>query len=190
MEDGNWITGGQDRNGYPVVMISHGQEFTKWDTIKIPVPKGMRISFGETTVQADGGAVLAVIRPANQKVALVSLSKNFGRTWSETRLSNYPMADAKPYMGTLSTGQRYLVSNMKSRDTLVIAVSRPGEKTFCKVWRVRHGRRDPLYKGAAKHGSWAYPYAHEYDGKLYIVYSVAKEDCGLSIIPIKSLAAE
>ena len=32
------------------------------------------------------------------------------------------------------------------------------------------------------------PYGYEHDGKLYVVYSVGKEDCGLSVVPIESLA--
>ena len=45
------------------------------------------------------------------------------------------------------------------------------------------------FEGAYKGGSWAYPNAVEQDGKLYVVYSVNKEDCELSIIPLEGLAA-
>ena len=45
------------------------------------------------------------------------------------------------------------------------------------------------FAGAAKGKQWSYPYGYEHDGKLFVVYSIGKEDCGLSVMPIKSLAA-
>jgi len=70
-------------------------------------------------------------------------------------------------------------------------VSRPGALTLSRMWRVRSGRSDPpRFPGAAKSKQWSYPYGYEYDGKLYVVYSIGKEDCGLSILPVESLQAE
>ena len=99
------------------------------------------------------------------------------------------MPRAKAYLGKLSSGQLYLLSNLKSRDTLVVSVGRPGEQTLSRMWTIRHGPSGPpRFPGKAKSKQWSYPYGHEHDGKLYVVYSIGKEDCGLSIIPIKSLA--
>jgi hypothetical protein len=99
------------------------------------------------------------------------------------------MPRAKAYLGTLSTGQLYLVSNFGSRDTLVISVGRPGEKSLSSMWRVRHGKSEPpRFPGSAKSKQWSYPYAYEYNEELYIVYSIGKEDCGLSVIPLASLS--
>ena len=100
------------------------------------------------------------------------------------------MPRSKAYLGKLSTGQLYLISNLKNRDTLVISVGTPGEKTLSSMWRIRHGSSKPIprFEGHAKSPQWSYPYGYEHDGKLYIVYSIGKEDCGLSVIPIESLA--
>ena len=196
MADGNWITAGPDKDATrPGVMISHGDDLLKWDTVRIPVPEGLSISFAETTVIPDGRHLLAIIRPRNPKLALVAESSDLGRTWSPCRVSNYPMSDAKPYAGILSTGQRYLVSNfpakgMSQRDTLAIAVGRPGERTFSRLWKIRFGPSKAPLGGRAKGRQWSYPYAHEHDGKLYVVYSISKEDCGLSIIPLRALKWE
>jgi hypothetical protein len=114
-----------------------------------------------------------------------------GRTWSKAKQSNLPMPRAKAYLGKLSTGQLYLLSNLKNRDTLVVSVSRPGEQTLNQMWRIRHGKSTPpRFAGAAKSKQWSYPYGYEHDGKLYVVYSVGKEECGLSVLPISSLAAD
>jgi hypothetical protein len=189
MGNGNYIVGGQDKDAKAVVAISHGDDLTKWDSVLIPFPPAMKYSFAETTVWAEGVKITAVIR-TRTGVAWVATSTDGGRTWPDVRPSNMPMPDAKAYLGKLSTGQLYMVSNLKNRDTLVISVGKPGEKTLSKIRRIRHGSSKPVprVKGHAKEPSWSYPYAYEHEGKLYVVYSIGKEDCGLSVIPVKSLA--
>ena len=125
-----------------------------------------------------------------EQVALVSDSADGGRTWSPLAASNLPMTASKPYAGHLSTGQAFLVCNAgPDRHTLVVAVGAPGERAFSRVWRVRHGASPDLrLPGRAKSPQWSYPYAHEHDGRLYVVYSIGKEDCGLSIIPVHAIA--
>lgn len=187
MSDGNYITGGQDKDGLPVVAISHGDDFTRWDTISIPYPPKLAPSYAETTVWAEDLRVLAVIRGGGG-VAWVATSEDGGRTWTTAKPSNLPMPRAKAYLGKLSTDQLYLLANYRNRDTLIIAVGEPGERTFSRIWRIRHGKSPaPHFPGRAKSQQWSYPYGHEHDGKLYVVYSVGKEECGLSIVPLSSL---
>jgi len=187
MGNGNFITGGQDKDGLPVVAISHGDDLTKWDSILLPYHPDLKPSFAETTVWAEGSKVLAVIRGGGG-VAWVSESDNYGRSWSTAQPSNYPMPRAKAYLGKLSTGQLYLVSNFKNRDTLVISTGKPGEMTLSQMWRLRHGRSEaPRFEGFAKSKQWSYPYAYEHDGNLYVVYSIGKEECGLTVLPVESL---
>lgn len=190
MGNGSFITGGQDKDGYPVVAVSRGDDFTKWDSVLIPFPPQLKPSFAETTVWADGAHALAVIRGGGG-VAWVSTSDDHGKTWAKARPSNLPMPRAKAYLGRLGTGQLYLVSNYRNRDTLCISAGKPGEKTLSRMWRLRHGKSGPpRFPGAAKAKQWSYPYAHEHDGKLYVVYSIGKEDCGLTVVPVASLAVE
>jgi len=103
------------------------------------------------------------------------------------------MATSKPYAGTLSTGQRYLVCTTTAdtggkRSPLTIAVSRPGEATFSKVFVIRRS----VFPGgpgvSSERAEFSYPYAIEHEGKLYVGYThkshVANE---LAVIPIASL---
>ncbi|MDP6778202.1 MAG: sialidase family protein [Candidatus Latescibacteria bacterium] len=203
MDDGNWIMAGMNSLTYPVVAISHGDDFTSWDTVAIPAPDRFyfnalsgfaAICVAETTVIPEGDEVLAYIRPQKPNwdpVVLVSVSKDFGRTWSEIRESNFSAHMTKVYAGKLSTGQRYLIANQgNNRHSLVIAVSRPDQKTFSKIWKIRHGlSAQPRFPGQSGKGpQWCYPYAIEHDDSLYAVYSVTKEDCELSIIPLEALS--
>ena len=112
MANGNFITGGQDKDGLPVVAISHGDDLTQWDSVLIPYDRRLKPSFAETTVWSEGDRVIAVIRGGGG-VAWVSTSDDFGRTWSKAGPSNLPMPRAKAYLGKLSTGQLYLLSNLE-----------------------------------------------------------------------------
>ena len=187
MANGNFITGGQDRNGMPVVAISRGNDLTKWDSIVLPYDPQLKPIYAETTVWGDGDRIIAVIR-GGAGVAWVATSDDYGRNWSKARPSKMPMPRSKAYLGKLSTGQRYMLSNLRNRDTLVVSVSKPGERTLSKMWRIRHGKTEaPRFPGKGKFKQWSYPYGYEHDGKLYVVYSIGKEDCGLSVLPVSSL---
>ncbi len=70
-------------------------------------------------------------------------------------------------------------------------MGRPGAMTLSRMWRIRSGKSvPPRFPGRAKSKQWSYPYGHEHAGKLYVVYSIGKEDCGLSVIPVTSLAVD
>lgn len=205
MNDGNWIMAGISvANGYggaddpAAVAISRGDDFTKWDVVKIRKPEGLEM-WGESTVIVDGAEVLNIAR-WGEPFALAALSKDFGRTWTEIRESNLPMAASKPYAGMLSTCQRYLIGTTTAdsgnrRSPLTIAVSRPGEKVFSKIYRIRDavcegpGESDPKCR-------LSYPYAVEHEGKLYVIYSNDgarggnRNSAELAIVPVASLGAE
>jgi hypothetical protein len=41
--------------------------------------------------------------------------------------------------------------------------------------------------GLCKEPQWSYPYATEHGGVLYVTYSISKEDCAMSAIPLSAL---
>jgi len=202
MENGNWIVGGQNHEVAPAVAISRADDFAHWEIVRIPCKKPDLCPI-ETTLIADGAEITAIMRKQGRtgpRVALTSVARDFGVTWTEIVESNYPMAQAQPFAGKLSTGQRYLISNypmpgtttndltvegFKGRDILTIAVSNPLQKHFSGIWKIRN-ERSPRARmaGDKKTPQFSAPYAVEANGYLYVVYGVAKEDCALSIIPI------
>ena len=197
MSDGNWIMsgfriGGQAGN-LPAVAISHGDDFTKWDLIVIPAAPGLGNIWGESTVIVEGKRVLNISRYGKKALALLSISEDQGRTWTPAAPSNLPMATSKPYAGTLSTGQRFLVCTTTAdtggkRSPLTIAVSKPGESVFSGVFLIR---RSVFLEGpgvSAPNADFSYPYAVEHEGKLYIGYTHKSHAANeLAVIPIENL---
>jgi hypothetical protein len=178
MKDGNWIMAGLKVGaGDPaIVAISHGEDFTRWDVVPIPQAKDLKKMWGESTVIVNGKQITSLSRYGGGAEALAATSEDYGRTWGEMGPSNLPMATSKPSAGTLSTGQRYLVCTTtadsgKRRSPLTIAVSRPGETLFSKVFVIRHAEFPDGTGESNKGAALSYPYAVEHDGKLYVGYS-------------------
>jgi hypothetical protein len=203
MPDGNWMMSGfrietqfGGAGNLPAVAISQGDDFTKWDLVVIPAAGGLGNIWGESTVIVEDKRILNIARYGKKALALLSMSEDHGRTWTTAVASNLPMATSKPYAGILSTGQRYLVctttANTGGRRTpLTIAVGKPGESAFSKVFLIRTSVSDQTPGVSARNADFSYPYAVEHDGKLYIGYThkshVANE---LAVVPIRSLKIE
>lgn len=181
MRDGNWIMPGISAGPYSntgvfpaAVAISHGDDFTKWDFVGIPVYEGIRL-WGESSIIVDGPNVLNIARYGGKALALISKSTDYGRTWTTMGESNLPMTTSKPAAGMLSNGRRYLVctnaaNNGGRRAPLTIAISEPGKELLSKVFVIRHAEHNGPGESNPK-ASLSYPCATEHDGKLYIGFS-------------------
>jgi hypothetical protein len=177
----------------PAVAISQGDKLTeKWDVVPLnyngKLLPGENPDFPETTVIVDGNKITAFVRN-HSKYPILFESNDYGRTWSDPYIHNFPFASSKIYAGTLSTGQNYVIGNIVSegyRDLLIIATTRPGEKQFSGIWKIKSGYSGQLVAGP----EWSYPCATEYAGKLYVVYTSEKHHCCLTIIPVNSLEVD
>jgi len=202
MADGNWIMPGFIvGQGHPAaVAISAGEDLKKWKTVVIPRGIGVRNMWGESSIIVDGSRVTNIARYGGKALALAAMSNDYGRTWTPSAESNLPMATSKPCSGVLSNGQRYLICSTTSdgrgrRSPLTIAVSKPGENTFSKVFVIRHAVFDEGPGESHPNAALSYPYVVEYQGKLYVGYSNNGERNGnnnsaeLAVIPVASLSA-
>ena len=176
MDDGNWIMAGvRIGQGNPAaVAISHGEDFLHWDLVVIPSDASNM--WGESTVFVQGTTVVNIARWGGKPQALGAISHDRGRTWSRSVPSDLPMATSKPYAGTLSTGEHYLVGTTTAdsggqRAPLTIAVTRPGETMFSRCFVVRHAEHPGGPGESHPKASLAYPYAVEHEGHLYVGYS-------------------
>ncbi|NUP98904.1 MAG: exo-alpha-sialidase [Armatimonadetes bacterium] len=198
LPDGNWIMGGELYWYEAAVAISAGDDWGTWRTVPLPRPEAMKLVFPETALLQVGGEVVAVCRPNHAPTAPVAVSKDCGQSWTTLGYSNLPLAASQPYGGRLSTGQNYLIfcNHEQGRTLLQIAVTPPDQGPFCRVWKLRHQAwpKVRLFGGwgegsrVGQPTEWSYPAAVEHEGNLYISYTQGKEDCCLSIVPIRVLA--
>ena len=182
MDNGDFIVagasvgGGQGGNTVPAVALVDGQELTAWTVIRIPASMPI---WGESTVVVQGANARLVARSSKTLLrALVASSGDYGRTWDALAESNLPMADSKPYAGTLSDGRHYLINTIcadvaaTGRNPLSLLIGPPGEMSFCHAFSLLDARR-PL-PGAEGYTQWAYPYAVEWEGCLWIGFYMAQ----------------
>lgn len=200
LDDGNWIMSGSNFWWEAAVVISHGDDLTKWDMITIPKADNFLLLFPESSVIKRKDRLTLFCRShVSYNTASISESYDNGRTWTSLAHSNYPMTDSMPYAGVLSTGQNYLITNgfEQGRALLTIALTDKGGEYFNRIFKIRHdmwpsrrlfgGYDDGMGSHVGTPTEWSYPKAIEHDGNLYVVYSQGKEDCCMSIIPIEVL---
>ncbi len=202
MADGNWIMSGlRVGGGHPgAVAISRGDDLTKWDLVPIPRPTDLKM-WGESAVIVHSKRVENFARAASPPTTtLTAVSEDYGRTWSEYAPSNLPMIPSKPYAGTLSTGRPFLICTTTEeaktkghRSPLTIAVGRPGESGFLKIFRIRGSVCPESPAESDPRVALHYPYAVEHNGYLYVGYSNSGARRGnnnsaeLAVIPIEAL---
>ena len=212
MDDGNWIMAGLQVGGQnpAAVAISRGEDFTRWDVVSIPPGPSVKKMWGESAILVQGREVTSISRYGERAQALVARSLDYGRTWEPMQPSNLPMTTSKPSAGILSNGQRYLVCTTTAdsgqrRAPLTLAVSRPGEKEFSKVFVIRHAVMEGTEAESHPKTALSYPYAMERGGNLYVGYSNTGGNVGrvgtgrelwnnnsaeLAVIPVRSLAVD
>jgi hypothetical protein len=211
MANGNWIMAGISvgQDNPAAVAISRGDDFTKWDLVVLPLLPGLGRVWGESAVIVAGNHVTNIARYGQQSVALVAVSRDYGRMWTSSQPSNLPMATSKPCAGTLSTGQRFLICCTSAdgggrRSPLTIALTEPGATLFSRVFVIRHAEFPGGTGESHPKAALAYPSAVEHEGKLYVAYSnnggnVGRQGSGrelwnnnsaeLAVIPVEVLCS-
>lgn len=196
LADGRWIIGGERGWEQPAVAICHDDRFAEWQVVDLPQPAGKTMLFPETALVEQGDRLTAIMR-SSSGYAWTSTSDDLGTSWGPSQRSNLPMGSAKPATLLLSSGQQVLAWNNHEhgRALLQLAWTDPGGSLFRYVRKLRHQPfpRRRLYGGHGR-GSrvgetteWSYPNLLEHDGRLYISYTIGKEDGGLSIVPMSIL---
>lgn len=185
--DGNWIMGGQYNLNEPRVAISNGPDVTSWRVVEIPVDAAFSLNFAETALIVEGAKVSAYVR-SRESCALVSVSSDCGESWPVLSRSNLPVMSSKMCAGIFKSGRRYLAFNavpgdpiVDGRHLLVLATGAPGKDDFDAIHVIRSGISPRARTaGSCKSPQWSYPSVLEHQGRIYVTYSVTKEDCCLT----------
>lgn len=143
-----------------------------------------------TLYTAADGSLQMIIRDGTKSGRLLrAVSADQGRTWSRPVVTNYPDATSKNFLLRLKDGRYVLINNPdpKRRDPLAISLSQDGW-AFSHPLSIRQDAPPRRYEGRAKgSGSFQYPHAIEYAGRLWVIYSTNKEDIEISEFPLDDL---
>lgn len=182
MGNGSYIMGGIDGDWRAAVAISEGADMTKWKVVKIPY---LGTTFTESTVTVDDDKITIYMRnqlayDSDNVTIGIAYSYDYGQTWTLGQESDLSANTSKPCVGTLSTGQKYLITNSVkgangSRNTLTIALTESDSDIFTDLFVIRdmaipEALKD-VYFELELNTSLSYPYAIEHDNKLYVIYS-------------------
>ena len=113
-------------------------------------------------------------------------SADGGESWSRPVATAFPNGNAKFWLGRLPDGRYVFVGNPgpdTSRCPLVLSLA--GEDmAFTAHYLLESQPVSRKFDGIHKGGMYAYPHALAFDGALYVIYSVWKEDIRLARVPL------
>jgi len=158
---------------------------------------------GEQRLSADGTNGLAhhteFQRPDGSWVAVRDNLNKPGHYYAAAKDSYdepYPPAlatnlygHAMPVAGELPDGRPWIVCNNQSRADMYLTLS-PDGRTFDQTWLLMHHPRGPSDDGLHKGGGPQYFQAVTVNGNIWVVYSIAKEQLGVTRIPLASMGAQ
>ena len=128
-----------------------------------------------------------------------SLSRDNGASWTKPVRTNFPDTPSLSFAGNLPDGCCLLIGNQAAppfhgkrehkhykRDPLVLSISRDGIQ-FDFAAAIRAGAPELRKKGPGKGVGFQYPSAAIVGDNLWVIYSVGKEDVGISCVPLRVL---
>ena len=138
-------------------------------------------------------------RPDGSWVAVRDNLNNPGHYYAaekDTYDEPYPFAvptnlygHAMPVAGELPDGRPWIVCNNQSRADMYLTLSEDG-RTFDQTWLLMHNPRGASDDGLHKGGGPQYFQAATVNGNIWVVYSIAKEQVGVTRIPLAALSGK
>ena len=168
-----------------------------WDTKNpwvveeiVPMPAPQRpagLTCGEATwCQNTDGRIWMFSRDEAQSLRLyTSWSDDQGKTWQDLMITDIPDSMSRASAGTLTDGRCYLVNNayprLLWRKYLMLSIRSDGD-TFDKMYLLADEPTTRRIKGRHKEDGYQYPHTLVDGDKLFVAYSVNKEDIEIGII--------
>ena len=149
-----------------------------------PSPEGVLPEEG-TWYQTDDGRIWMYQRNGSAccRLGLV-WSDDEGDTWSDLLHTDFPDACSRSFAGRLSDGRYYIVGNSYDRYLdrrhLLITLSDDGY-TFNRQYSLVGGNTTRRVNGQHKEDGCQYPNCFVDGGRLFVIYSVNKEDIEVGI---------
>lgn len=176
----------------PAVLISDsGKIDAEWRIVKVQqdsaLADGSHFVHPELSLIVEGENVYAFCRNDERKIPVLYVSNDNGEHWSSALASDLAFSNSKIYSGTLSDGRKYVVGNAQPGRGKLVAYFADKNGKFNKRVTLQNGFSTTHRLG----WNWHYPSAVEYDGKLFVIYTV---NCGeftrgavVSVVDIKTI---
>jgi len=188
LADGAYLWPGLDRKHNVVFARGGVAGLDAWDTVTLaPAPDGHHMT-EPSWYQTDDGAIHCLLRDnSGSGVLYCTESGDGGRSWTDPVPTNFPDATAKFHCLRLSDGRYAVISNPNGRDRLriplALSISRDGA-AFDSRFILRARPTQPRFTGQYKGPGYQYPNAIEYEGRLYVICSVNKEDVEVTVAEV------
>ncbi len=118
-------------------------------------------------------------------------SDDGGESWSDLLCTDFPNTFSRAFAGRLTDGRFYIVGNnydvMLDRRTMLIALSDNGH-VFDRQYTIVQGDTTRRVNGRHKEDGYHYPNCMVDGDKLFVVYSVNKEDIEVSVVDMSQVA--
>jgi len=187
---------------YQALLAASKEHTYPWRS-KLPPTAGNPLLCEPSTYALEDGTLVTLFRDERYSHRLfVTTSLDGGQTWSAAYPTNVP--DSPSYTKTIALGDGTVImvgnqvaeeSNFDNpkpahlgRDPLVLSVSYDGI-TFDKAYALREGKhsfRVPNVGGRGYTGG-QYPSLLLQNDKLFVIYSMGKEDIAVSTVPINTI---
>ncbi len=200
LQSGDLLLNGQSDLKQPRLLYSQkGDGISGWLDGNLPETADLRYP-EPTWFQRRDGTVVMLFRSENSNPWLyASTSRDDGRSWTLPRPTNFADATARSFAGNLPDGSAFILNNPNQspgsvydfigrRIPLTISLSRDGI-SFDHAFVVRGEDTTMRFPGENKLPGWQYPGATVWGDHLYVVYSINKEDVGLTRIRISDLTS-
>ena len=166
LPDGRWMMSRRDHRRQVTVMVGGVEAFDRWSIRPLAsYTPDQRPEEPYWYTLPDEANLVGLIRDnGGSKRLLRVFSRDNGQTWSQMVTTNFPDATSKFFALRTSRGYYALVSNSnpRRRDPLTLAISRDG-LVYTHLFYLVGGRHVD------------YPHIIEYDGRLLIAFSGAKQ---------------
>ena len=202
LPSGRLLFCGQWVHKQPRLMFSDSPDgITGWRDAVVPELKDGSFVYPEPSwfLRRDGTIVMLFRTRSKHADAWVyaSTSSDNGITWTKPARTNFPDASARICAGNLPDGTAYVINNpshvpgsiynfVGRRNPLTIATSRDGI-VFDRAYVIHRRDTQPRFPGKNKLPGWQYPAAIVWKDHLYVVYSINKEDEGVTRIALSDL---
>ena len=180
LASGSLLMTGEDQRGITRLVLSASPDgLHGWHDTNLPLPSLKAVPNEPTWyTRADGKAVMLFRDDNGSKRFYASLLNDSQTSWSMPVQTESPDATSKARAGNLPDGTVYIISNpgiKVGRSILTLALSADGI-LFNRAFILRNEPTQNIYKGLHKGSGYQYPNSLVWDGWLYVIYSVNKED--------------